>query len=512
MGDGLSRRTVLRGVAASAVAGGIAAASPASATAAPRGGPTASSGDWAAFDAAVGVAFDQLNNVGGAVAVVSADAVLHTKTFGVRSLRGRKPVTSDTHFLVASTTKSMTAELVATYVDQGVLSWDQRVVTAYPAFRAPTPSLTDSLRVRDLLGMATGIEASPATDFHQGDPTAEQLLQNVVNLPVRHPPGTSFFYNNTVYAVGGYLPLLATGVAPRDLTAAYANAMRDRLWRPSGMSGTVMTDDPRGVVDDFATGYGLDLRARPVELPCGPVGSYAPVGGALSTVTDMAAYVRLQLRHGRSVTGGHVVSEANLAECWKPHITQSTPGLPVTVQYALGWSVIDYPDGTRLVTHSGGIDGFSSYIAFLPQHDLGVVVLTNMNPTPTGLQWSGQVLNLLGTGQLGLDLSAGLKPLEQGVAARTALVDLGAQTRKVDAKSVEPFLGYYEAGWSLALHGRDLSLCLGPRVFPLLLLADGSYVATQGILQGIHVTLARESDGTPHLEIVGVETVRRTTG
>jgi len=118
------------------------------------------------------------------------------------------------------------------------------------------------------------------------------------------------------------------------------------------------------------------------------------------------------------------------------------------------------------------------------------------------------VLNLLGTWQLGLDLSAGLKPLEQGIAARTALVDLGAQTRKVDAKSVEPFLGYYEAGWSLALHGRDLSLCLGPRVFPLLLLADGSYVATQGI----HVTLARESDGTPHLEIVGVETVRRTTG
>ncbi|MEO7234096.1 MAG: serine hydrolase domain-containing protein [Lapillicoccus sp.] len=509
MADALSRRTVLRGLAASAVATGSAAVSGTSASAAPKKPqPT----DWAAFDAAVGAAFDQLNNVGGAVAVVSADAVLHTRTFGVRSLTGRKPVTPDTHFLVASTTKSMTAELVATYVDQGVLWWDQRVVTAYPAFRAPTPALTESLRVRDLLGMATGIEAPPAMDFHQGDPTAEQLLQSLVNLPVAHPPNTSFFYNNTVYAVGGYLPLLATGVAPRDLTAAYANAMRDRLWRPAGMTSTVAADDPRGVVDDYGTGCGFDLRARPVELPYGPVGSYAPVGCALSTVTDMAAYVRLQLRRGRSVTGGQVVSEANLAECWKPHITQSTPGLPVAVQYALGWSVIDYPDGTRLVTHSGGIDGFTSYIAFLPQHDLGVVVLTNMNPTPTGLQWSGQVLNLLAARQLGLDLSTGLNPMAQGAAAMAGLVELGDRTRKVDAKAVDPYLGYYEAGWSLTLHGRDLSLRLGPRVFALLALADGTYMATQGILQGTHVTLAREADGTPHLEIDGAETVRRTTG
>ncbi len=508
MVDAVSRRTLLRGLAATAVATGAAGGAGASASAAPRKPPPT---DWAAFDTSVGSAFDQLTIVGGAVAVVSADAVLHTRTYGVRSLTGRKPVTPDTHFLVASTTKSMTAELVATYVDQGVLSWDQRVVTAYPAFRAPTPALTESLRVRDLLGMATGIEAPPSNDVHQGEPTAEQLLRSLVNLPVAHPPGTSYFYNNTVYAVGGYVPLLATGVAPGDLTAAYANALRDRIWRPAEMSSTVMADDPRGVVDDYATGYGLDLRAQPVELPYGPVGSYAPVGGALTTVTDMAAYVRLQLRRGRSVTGGQVVSAANLAECWRPHITLSTPGLALTVQYALGWSVIDYPDGARLVTHSGGIDGFTSYLAFLPQHDLGVVLLTNMNPNPTGLQWSGQVLSLLAARQLGLDLSAGFKPVEQGLAAMAALVELGALTREVDPRAVDAYLGHYEAGWSLTLHGRDLSLRLRPRVFPLLAMADGTYVATQGILQGVHVTLARESDGTPHLEIADTETVRRTT-
>jgi beta-lactamase class C len=73
--------------------------------------------DWASFDAAIGSAFDRLMMVGAAVAVVSADAVLHTATFGVRSLQGRRPVTNTTAFRVGSVTKSMTAALVATYVD-----------------------------------------------------------------------------------------------------------------------------------------------------------------------------------------------------------------------------------------------------------------------------------------------------------------------------------------------------------------------------------------------------------
>lgn len=46
---------------------------------------------------------------------------------------------------------------LATDVDQGRLGWDQRLVDAWPGFRAPTNELTATLIVRELLGMATGI-------------------------------------------------------------------------------------------------------------------------------------------------------------------------------------------------------------------------------------------------------------------------------------------------------------------------------------------------------------------
>jgi CubicO group peptidase (beta-lactamase class C family) len=220
--------------------------------------------------------------VGAAVAVVSADAVRYTRTLGVRSLRTRAPVTSDTHFLVASTTKSMSSLLVATYVDEGKLAWDQRVIDAWPGFGAPTDELTNTFRVRDLLGMASGIGEPPAlSGLHEGDPTAGQLLQSIVNLPVIAPPGEQFFYNNTVYAVGGYLPALTQRVPVDQLPAAYAKEMHSRVYRPVGMAGARLTDDPRGLVKNYSAGHGVDLLARQTALPYGPVGSYAPVGGTL---------------------------------------------------------------------------------------------------------------------------------------------------------------------------------------------------------------------------------------
>jgi len=133
---GVPRRTVLQGIAAAgAVAGtGALSASPAAAAPAAPGG----SADWAAFDRSVGSAFDRMKLVGAAVAVVSGDRVLHTVTVESRQLSPRRPVTENTRFVVGSTTKPMTATMVAGYVDEGKLAWDQPVVDAWSGFRAPT--------------------------------------------------------------------------------------------------------------------------------------------------------------------------------------------------------------------------------------------------------------------------------------------------------------------------------------------------------------------------------------
>ncbi len=510
----VSRRVVLKGLGAAGVAAGL-SGWPAAAAADARS--RALDGGWGGFDAAIEQEFARMGLVGAAVAVLSAERVLYTRAFGVRDLQSRRPVTNSTHFLVASTTKSMSSLLVATSVDAGKLDWDQPVLDAWRGFRAPTDELTRALRVRDLLGMASGIGEPPAlSGLHEGDPTATQLLQSIVNLPVINRAGQEFFYNNTVYAVGGYLPALEHGVGGEHLAAAYDNLMHNRVYGPVAMAGARLADDPRGLVSDYARGYGLDLLGERTALAYGPVGSYAPVGGTLATLDDMAAYVRLQLRGGVSISGRRVVSAANLAECWKPHIAVPvSPELDpdaVSSGYGMGWISERYRDGTSLVWHNGGIDGFTSWIGFLPEHDLGLVVLNSMNSSPIGAFFYLYVLNVLLSQRFGLNVGVPTKVDDAYQAAISDLRRLGRLARPVDPHAVAPFLGYYEGGYRLALDNRDLRILLGARVMPVRAMSDGGYIMSGGLVVGTRVVLDRDSDGVSRMELVGLETVRRTVG
>jgi CubicO group peptidase (beta-lactamase class C family) len=467
--------------------------------------------DWDRFDRAIRDGFDRMRITGAAVAVVSADRVLHTTTLGSRSLSPRRPVTPLTRFVVASTTKSMAATFVATYVDQGLLGWDQLAVDAWSGFRAPTDELTRSLTVRDLLGMGSGIRNPPPTDLHLGEPTAGDLMQTLVTMPVVGRPRQEFFYTNVPYAAGGYLPLLASGVALKDLGASFAKGMTDRVFRPAGMTGAAIGADPRELVDDYAVGYGSDLRGRPQALAYAAAGSTAPASSGVATLEDMAAWVRLQLRKGLSVTGGRVVSAANLAECWKAGVAAPvTPTFDpdaVSQHYGMGWFREEYRDGSTLIHHSGYVDGFTPFIGFLPAQDIGLIVLTNHD-----FEFRLFVLNVLLDQLLGLNPGVPDAIVAAGDAALAALASLDRQSRAVDLKPVAPYLGYYERGYSLQREGREVQLRLASRVWPLVQMPDGSYLVSHGILRGNPVRLARAADGTPHIEIVGFETVRRAEG
>ena len=524
----LSRRRLLQqggtGLTAALATGvtGVAAqeATPGGQTATPVGSsPVLSDVALGQFEADVEAALGTFRIVGAAVALVDRRGIRYQHGFGVRDQASGEPVTPDTHFLVASTTKSMSSLLVATFVDDGTLSWDQPVHEVWADFRAPTAELTNTLRVRDLLGMDSGIGEPPSvSSFHEGDPTAGELLRLLATLPVTDPPGTTYFYNNTVYAVGGYLPALVQGASENELETVYARLMAERVYGPAGMRTARITDDPRPFVTDYATGYAPDFTQGTAAVPYGPVGSYAPVGGTLANLTDMANYVAMQLNGGVSTSGGRVVSAANLAECWTPHIDLPTsPELDpdmVSAGYGMGWISQTYRGGRRLVWHNGAIDGFTTFIGFFPDDDLGLVVLTNTGLWPRGLYFAQfYVPNLLFSGRFGLNQGVNDAVVAQYRAAAQQLADLAAQAQPVDSGAVAPYLGFYEKGWRGAFDADgELRLRQGSRAIRLLAMPDGDYVMAGGLVPGTAVHFSQDGSGLRWLEIQGFETVRWSSG
>src|SRR4051794_11079695 len=168
------------------------------------------------FTADVEAAMQTFHLPGAAIALVQGNEIVFNRGFGMRNLASGEPVTPRTRFRIGSITKSMTALLLATLVDEGVFGWDDRAVDLWPAFQAPTPELTRTLRLRDLLGMGSGIAESSdltvaAVEFFMsaGTVSAGDVLRSISALPVIAPPDTTFSYNNSLYAAAVYLGLLA---------------------------------------------------------------------------------------------------------------------------------------------------------------------------------------------------------------------------------------------------------------------------------------------------------------
>jgi hypothetical protein len=176
------------------------------------------------------------------------------------------------------------------------------------------------------------------------------------------------------------------------------------------------------------------------------------------------------------------------------------------------WIHQTFRNGTSLVWQNGGIDGFTTYIGFLPERDIGLVVLNNMNPDPIGSFFYLAVLNHLLSQRLGLNRGVNDRIDAAYDQASAKLRETWRRTTPVNRAAVAPFLGYSECGYRLLLENGTPQIRTVSRVLPLRALPDGSYVTTSGLLPALPVHLTRGADGVSRMELEGFETVRRTVG
>jgi CubicO group peptidase (beta-lactamase class C family) len=280
------------------------------------------------------------------------------------------------------------------------------------------------------------------------------------------------------------------------------------------MATARIADDPRPFSDDFATGYGPDLVEGLAVEPWGPEGSFAPAGGTLASLTDMAAFVTLQLRGGTTSAGRRVVSAQNLAECWQPVIAAPIePAVSPAVRdgaYCMGWMSTHFA-GRRVLSHGGVVDGFICNMAFLPDDGVGLVVLTNT--FAGGSVFCAFALNLLLEQRFGPAADTNAALVSEYQVGMGQLTDLAAQAMPVDPAAIAPFLGYYDEGFRLAFDAEGtLQRQLQPRAWRVLGQPDGSYVIGSGVPVGNALRFSRDAVGVPQMELEDFTTVRWQSG
>ncbi len=308
-----------------------------------------------AFAAFVEDARQQSKVPGAAIAIVQGDKIIFERGFGV---------TPASLFMIGSTTKSLTTLMMAKLIDEGKFTWDTPVTRISPTFALGDEAATKKLEMKYTMCACTGL---PRQDmdllFHYSKETPETRVKEMGAMKPTTGFGETFQYSNGLVSAGGYIAALAAG-SEKDLGLAYDAAMQSRVFDPIGMKST--TFDFNVVAQkEHALPHGADLNLNYIPMRIEDeqwVTSIRPAGGAWSNVQDMARYIMFELTKG--TTG----SAAKRRE--------SQVKISDKVSYGLGLMMAD-DHGVQVMGHDGNTMGFSSGMFFMPEQQVGAVILTN---------------------------------------------------------------------------------------------------------------------------------------
>lgn len=306
---------------------------------------------------------------GAAVAVIVNDEVVLLEGYGFRDTAGRKPVTPDTVFPIASITKQFTVASLGTLARQGKLDWDKPVRDYMPDFRVGDDYATLRATPRDLVTHRIGL---PRHDFvwFGSSLTRDELYRQLRHLPFNKDIRTRFQYNNFMYMTAGYL-------AGRLSGRSYEEHVRATLLEPLNMTRTHFVLGDLAKDTDAALGYELDNKLELVPDRYESAEQMAPTGGLNSTARDLTRWLRMLLRGGE-LDGKRVLMKSDVDAMMQPN-------MPIGPQvfeefgydhYGMGLFVSTYR-GHEFAEHGGNMPGAAAAVTMFPKEKVGIVVLTN---------------------------------------------------------------------------------------------------------------------------------------
>lgn len=342
------------------------------------------------------------------VAIVRDGALVYAKGFGFANVEARTPVTADTMFATASTTKAFTATGVAMLVDQGKLDWDAQMGTYLPGFQMGQGNEYASVNLGDMLSHRTGLARHDLLWYNNKDLTLEGLLTRLPHLPTFAPLRARYQYSNLTVMLAGLVIERVTGLSWEAFTKA-------NILEPLGMARSNLSLADMGRDGNHANGHRLRDDKSQFSIPLRPEDRIGPAGGLNSTVNDYAKWMLLHLGRG-TLAGKQLFSPAQSDKMQEPMILSgggSTASQLSRGFYGLGWRIDTYRGITR-VAHGGNLNGFASRVSLFPEKNLGLVAFTNLGASPL----AGHVTLDLVDHLLGLEpLNTSTRALERRNAA-----------------------------------------------------------------------------------------------
>lgn len=276
--------------------------------------------------------------------------------FGFADEERRSPVTRKTIFEIGSITKSFTALLLALEVQRGHMKLNDPLVRYMP-FLQRFPGLFHAITLKHLATHTAGLSRTPSTAWpRRGKKKLIRpvVIRSLLRWQPRFFPGTDFLYSNWGFALLGFALENRTG-------KPYGKLLQEEILRPLGMTSTFL-QVPLFLRNRYAQGY----RRNRFPAQRWPLNGMNAGGGLRSTTADLMKFLMANL--------GLYGPQELIKAMQLTHRGFFRAG-PYRVQ-ALSWSR-NTKEGYTIIAKNGGVTGFSSYMAFIPEKEIGLILLSN---------------------------------------------------------------------------------------------------------------------------------------
>jgi CubicO group peptidase (beta-lactamase class C family) len=299
---------------------------------------------------------------GAAVTVVDDHGMVWQRAFGYLDHVGSPPIDCETLFCVRSLAKGITALAALVAVQDGLVGLDVPVKESLPDFTVQSrfdPRPEERITLRHLLAHRAGLTHDEPPGNNPDDPDCfRRHILSISDTWLRFPVGYRYAYSNLGFDLVGYILQVRSGMP-------FAQYVKDNVLAPIGMASSSFDPDVIERSVNRAVGHTPSGKIEPLRFP------EIPAAGLYSTGPDMAKYLQFYLGDG---TAGDV-------RILCPDLMKQLR----TIQFAQSRQQTGYCLGmfrqlvsnTFSLSHSGGGRGFQSQMIVFPEHQFGVLLLTN---------------------------------------------------------------------------------------------------------------------------------------
>lgn len=318
------------------------------------------------------------------ICIVKDGKVIVSKGYGVSKIGEESKVDENTLFMIGSNTKSFTGTSLALLANEDKCCLLDKVKKWVPDFKFKDKWIEKEANLTDILCHRMGMQTFQGDFLLFGtDLKRKELIKMIGSITPKHEFRTKWGYYNTGFVIAG-------SAIESISNMSWNEFFKKRIFTPLEMNNTISLSSEILDIENRAYAHSTINGNLSVIDYC-IMDEIGPAGSICSSAKDMSHWLMVQLNNGK-YKEKQIFSPKVINATRTPHSILGKGRHPFNKNnyslYGLGWKIDDY-EGTKIVSHTGGIPGFLSSMTILPKQNLGIVILTNtdQNALFEALKW-----------------------------------------------------------------------------------------------------------------------------